>query len=514
MSTLWRGLASQFLLIACVNQNALAAEPLTGSVEKFEIGTTAETLSLSGASKTADLKSSTATGGFNLNAAGTGSTSLNGNANHAELNGNSSQNSGSGLVLQGGIEDGGSLNHSAKLIPDHASKPTVLNGDAKQVNLPIADSKDPAPKKPISMYPVSATPATPTGAPHFIPPISSYGLSPRIGVITTPGYNVPSVTTVKGVSSYVPGFEVSTVKTNDHVVNVQQFRGSDGIISSGGVTSYVPGLSVQTVRSIYYGTGTGGGNGRATGSGVMSYVSGYEVASVPAVNYSGVRSMSSDNNAVTTRSGITSYVPGFEVTIAAAPKTSNTWVPGHIETIAMADFNKNTISGVWSSPSTLETMPQLVAGTESLPTNRIYVQPIIADDHKGLKATAQILSVPHSSMGADWDAWYDKIGRSIYSRWERAEVGPGSAKVRITVDQFRSLSCEVVGFRTAAYAEADSVSETAFRVTALRAVNDLSQYEIPELPPLPANKHAVTFDLEMSRAINGPTGFIVAAPRF
>lgn len=516
MSTLWRGIASQFFLIISVNQIALAAEPLTGNIEKFDMSAAAETGSLTGAAKNGNLKSSSATGGFNLNATNSDSATLDSSAKSAgkDLNGNLNQNSGSGLVLQGGIEDGGSLNHSAKLTPDRASKPMLLKGETKQVNFPLAGFNDHAPQKPISMSPVSATPAIPTGAPHFIPPISSYSLNPRIGVITTPGYSVPSTTTVKGVSSYVPGFEVTSVKTNDHVVNTQTLRHSDSITRSGGVTSYIPGLSVQTVSSVYYGTGTGGGNGRAIGRGVMSYVSGYEVATVPTVVRNSVSSMSSDSKVVTTHGGVTSYVPGFATTIAAVPKTSSTWNPGHVETVAMADFSKNTISGVWYSPSTVDSIPQLVANTETLPSNRQYVTPIIADDNKGLRATAQILSVPHSSMGADWDAWYDKIGRSIYSRWERAEVGPGAAKVRITVDQFRNLSCQVVGFRTAAYAEADSISETAFRVTALRAVNDLSQYEIPELPPLPVNKHSVTFDLEMSRTVNGPSGFIVAAPRF
>lgn len=512
MSTLWRGLASQFFLIIGFNQIALAAEPLTGNIEKFSIGAAAEAGSLNGSVKNANLKSSSATGGFNT--ANSDSMTLNSSTKSAELNGSISQNSGSGLVLQGGIEDGGSLNHSAKLIPDRASKPMLLKGESKQVNYPLVDSNDHAPQKPVTINPVSAMPATPTGTPHFIPPLSSYNLTPRIGVITTPGYSVPSATTVKGVSSYVPGFEVTTVKTNDHVVSTQSVRHSEGITRSGGVTSYVPGYSVQTVRSLYYGTGTGGGNGLAIGHGVMSYVSGYEVATVPVASRSSVSSTRSDSNVVTTHGGITSYVPGFATTIVAAPKSSSTWNPGHVETVAMADFSKNTIAGVWYSPSTVDSIPQLVANTETLPVNRTYVTPIIADDNKGLKATAQILSVPHSSMGADWDAWYDKVGRSIYSRWERAEVGPGAAKVRITVDQFRNLSCQVVGFRTAAYAESDSVSETAFRVTALRAVNDLSQYEIPELPQLPANKHSVTFDLEMSRAVNGPSGFIVAAPRF
>ncbi|MDZ4832992.1 MAG: hypothetical protein SGJ27_04255 [Candidatus Melainabacteria bacterium] len=520
MSTLWRGFASQFFLLMCVsNQSAFAAEPLVGNIEKIELGGTADSASLQGSAKTStsSLNAFANRDGASLNSsANHGSSNLNSilNNNSKNLNSSATHIASPGLVLQGGIEDGGALNNSAKLIPDGASKPTLLKGETKQINFPIADSRDQnPPKKPVPLFPISITPS-PFGAPHIIPPISSYTLSPGIGIVSTPGYNVPTVKSVKGVSAYVPGFEVSTVRSNDHIITTQQTRHSEGVTRSGGVTSYGSGYSVQSIRDLHYGTASGGGGGYSTGRGVVTYVSGFDVATVPSVNYTAANNARSNTNVITTRSGISSYVPGFEVAIASPPKVTNTWHPGKVEIVAMADHSKNTLSGVWYSPSSLESMPQLLAGTEALPANKTYAHAIVAEDNQGLKATAQILSKPHTAMGSDWDAWYDKVGRSIYSRWQRAEVGPGSAKVRINVDQFRNLSCEVVDFRPAAYVDSDSVSETAFRVTALRAVHDLSQYEIPELPPLPAHKYAVTFDIEMARAVNGPTGFIVAAPRF
>lgn len=519
MSTLWRGFASQFFLMMYLsNQSAFAAEALTGNVEKFELGGSAETAPRNGAVKGTDephnngaLNASTATSEFNLNA-DKGGSSLNSSAKGAGFDLNANQNSGTGLVLQGGVEDTGSLNHSLKLIPQGPSKSKVLSGEAKQTNYPIADAQDkPTPTKPVPFFPESVQ-ANPPRVQHYIPPISSYTLSPRIGVLSAPGYNVPSVQTVKGVSSYVPGFEVSSIQKNDHIIDTQTTGHTEGITRSGGITAYTPAYGVHTMQTRYYGS-TDSGPIYASKNGVTTYMPGFDIGLVPSITpTSGVMS-SSNSKSATTHSGITAYVPGFEVAMVPTSKVTDTWHPGRVETVAIADFSKNTLSGVWYSPSAAASIPQLVAGTKALPVNREYVQPIVADDNRGLKAIQQVLSKPHSSMGADWDAWYEKIGHSIYSRWERAEVGPGSATIRITVDQSRNMFCEVVGFRPAANVDSDSVAETAFRVTALRAVNDLSQYEIPELPALSARKHSVTFDLEMSRAVNGPSGVIVAVPR-
>ncbi len=512
MSTLWRGFASLFfLVIGTSNQNAFASDALTGGIAKFEVGAS----SLDAA---AHSRSSNASAQSGLSGSTTRSEA---ESKSAAKSAGDLKGSTASVVLQGGIEDGGSLNNSAKLIPDKASKPTLLKGETKQTNFPIGNVYEHVlPKQPVAQVPM-IVPSTTVYTPHFIPPISSYGLSPRIGIITRPGYSTPSTQTIKGVTSYVPGFEVTQVKTNEHNFNNQTMRHTEAITSSGGVSTYVPGYSVDSIKDRYFGSIGLGHNVISSRRGVVAYVPGYETSTVPVTTYSTSRSSSSDTNIITTRSGISSYVPGFEATTATTTNTSSTWHPGQVEVVASADYTKNTLSGVWYSPSAVQTIPQLVAGTEALPVNREYAQPVnreyaqpvVADDHQGLKATAQILSKPKSSMGSDWDAWYDKIGRAIYSRWERAEVGPGSAKVRITIDQFRNMSCEVVGFRPAAFTEHDSISETAFRVTALRAVRDLSQYEIPELPPLAPHKYAVTFDLEMTRAINGPSGFIVAAPR-
>ncbi|HMX45378.1 MAG TPA: hypothetical protein PKC93_05465, partial [Candidatus Obscuribacter sp.] len=67
---------------------------------------------------------------------------------------------------------------------------------------------------------------------------------------------------------------------------------------------------------------------------------------------------------------------------------------------------------------------------------------------------------------------------------------------------------QVVDFIPAEDVRRDVQVETNFRQTALKAANSVQTYDIPGFPPGSNNK-SVSFDIELKRTADGPTGFSI-----
>jgi hypothetical protein len=413
------------------------------------------------------------------------------------------------ITLQGGVKDAADLKHSVELTP--GDNPRLQSG-AKQNKFPLSVRKEAPASKPSQDY-TSQTPSlgTPARTEHVMPPISTYQLRPSLGVTHSPGYAIKSVQNGKGISAYVPGFEVEHVSTNNHVVSSSKSYSTPVRTTYSGNRSVrnTWALEMPLVRGSDHGASNSPTNKLIIGRGVVSYD---EEHNVSAALNSERKTSRVTQTSVTTRSGVASYEPGYEVTLVAAPKTNSLWIPGHDSLIASASMSKQTLGGIWYSPEPVATVVEPNPGVDNIHPEYVYAQPVVADRGNGLTATARLLPGAESAMGSEWDDWFDSIGRSIYSRWQRADVGPGTVRIRVNVDRFRNLNCEVVNFRPATFVARDTVAETAFRITALRAVRDLSTYEIPELPTFSAQKHSINFDMDMSRSVDGSEGFHIAKP--
>lgn len=129
-----------------------------------------------------------------------------------------------------------------------------------------------------------------------------------------------------------------------------------------------------------------------------------------------------------------------------------------------------------------------------------------------MMATAQMLPqamTTISSLPSNWDEWYKRVSQSIFDQWNRAQTGPGTARLRVTVFRSHDVDCQVVDFYPAPDVQRDAPKETAFRETAIKAVYNLRKCEILAFPR-EAAKSKVCFDMDMKRAVSGPAGCEIA----
>ncbi|MBX9947586.1 MAG: hypothetical protein K2Y39_00350 [Candidatus Obscuribacterales bacterium] len=403
-------------------------------------------------------------------------------------------------LLNGSIKDEAPLNPSLILLPGAADKSRGLNGGlnghqpvAGQVNQFSGNQH---------FFPGQASPS-PFGNPgsplnaaagwatHPIPPLSSYTLTPRNGVMTfDPSYSVTPGTTTKGVTEIAPRYQSRQWQTRN------------------GVTSYVPGYEVSRAgqdqsgfKVQMFGPGMGlrggpfsGGGGfkiegdPVTKDGVTSYVPGYEVKKV--TEKRGTVSDYTPGGLLThtqSRSGVVTYAPGYEVSIM---------VPG---------YRKETLGGQYSAPTNsglLAHAGKLTAGGGE------FAEPVVAQETP-MHADALLLPTLNATVAPTWNDWYHRVAGAIYARWQSVEVGPGVATVRVTVTKDRDLSAQVEDFQPADSVSRNVDAETNFKQCALNAVQLVKQYEIPKFPEN-ADLPRVTFDLEMKRNVESRPGFDVA----
>jgi hypothetical protein len=400
---------------------------------------------------------------------------------------NSSLAAKSGKPLEGNVKQDASLNPSLRVLPApdrHEIFTPFTRQDFFPLNTDLVQYKGGVRYvggKPAPLL-NSLAPTSDGRKSGVIPPIYSYTLTPQNSVMwVAPGYEVSSaisqrkITTStggqavpamnKGVTTWEPGYESSSVISSSHRL-LTKFP-----ITTGGVTTWEPGYEVLQTRML-----------------VQMTAPGREVTNV--AQYGPAMPSAPPNqqiSVITSRHGVVCWTPGYEVSVQT---------PGLIKT---------SLGGLWYAPGSTTTSPG------NLPTIKTFLEAVPGTP--SLVATPLLLPelrVNSADKNLDWDGWYKRVAKAIYSRWQCAEVGPGSTTVRVIITTARDLSCQVVDFTPAEGIDRNVVAETSFREAAVRAVRDIRMFEIPELPPL-AGHNEVTFDVEMRRTVDGPIGIDLAS---
>ncbi|MBX9940018.1 MAG: hypothetical protein K2Y32_12230 [Candidatus Obscuribacterales bacterium] len=296
----------------------------------------------------------------------------------------------------------------------------------------------------------------------------------RSGAVTDYGSPKPSptlaVSSVSGVTTYVPGFEVKTVTRPSNLMTVYHcIHGNLPFLCPGhhiiepGYKAEYNQYSPDQIR------GFDSKNGTPT----------------TVVEQNKVKPYSS-------REGIVTWAPGYEVTVTV-PHTVN-----------------DSLGGKWTTNMTA-LGATAKGGNFRLPvdTNPVFVNMQRVPEEE----TATTLMLPALEKAAvavspNWGQWYKDVAKAIYSRWQYADVGIGTAVVQVKVNQVHDLQAQVVDFRAAPDVARNVKIETQFREAALKAANSVKYYDIPGFPA-GSNQKEVTFNIELKRAADGPGGFRV-----
>ncbi len=473
---------------------AVHAELQGGTKTDSLTGGTSQTALTGGANQTAltgGANQTTLTGGTNsTNLSGSAAqTMLNGAAKIETLKGNATTltTGASHIPLQGGIKDDAALNPSLRLLKPSTSKAgqplapgvgtTFIPGQVTQISGhttsgPLAPVLQPSTSQPgVYQRTLSGT----------IAPISTYTLTRNNSrTWVAPGYEVTPAN-ISRSSAFVPPTSSSSASVSQH-----------------GVTTWVPGYDVSSISQTV-GSAFSISSGRGSGWGIAAYMPEYEVHKVtvtsPPMAY---------DPAASTQKGVTAFAPGYEVTVISHNKGVVTWTPGYELSKLVPGAYKETLSGVWHSGSPT---PALLASQGVLPQpqfTKVLVgpTPMVATGLLLPQLRAQVLEK------LTWDEWYRRVARAIYCRWQYADVGPGCATIRMVVTKDRDIGCQLIDFTPAPDIKRDVAAEKLFRESAVKAVNMVTKFEIPDLPPLDSDK--VVFDLDLKRVVDGPVGVDVA----
>jgi hypothetical protein len=499
------GGASQTALTGGASQTALtggASQPaLTGGASQTALtGGASQTALTGGASQTAltgGASQTALTGGASQTAltGGASQTALTGGASQTQLKGNAASTTLSTRVkhtaLQGGIKDDASLNPSLKLL-----KPATEKG---QPLLPGSGTFIPGQVTQISGHTTSGP-----LAPILQPTTAQPGIYQRPMSGTIPPLSTYTMTRNNSRMWVAPGYEVTPANTSRSTAFVPPTSSSSASATQKGVTTWVPGFDVTSISQIAGATASTLA-GRGIGTGIAAYLPQYEVHKVTVSS----PPMSFDPVAATQK-GVTAFAPGYEVTVISHSKGVVSWTPGYeLSKLAQGAYQE-TLSGVWHTGAPTPALlahqgvlqqPQFTKILTGLPTGPA---PMMATGLLLPQLRAQAVEK------LTWDEWYKRVARAIYCRWQYAEVGPGSATIRMVVTKDRDISCQLIDFTPAADIKRDVAAETLFRESAVKAVNMVTKFEIPDLPqPLDADK--VVFDLDLKRVVDGPVGVDVAS---
>ncbi len=390
--------------------------------------------------------------------------------------------------LQGGIKSESQLNPSLRLVPQFQGQVNG-NGAYGRPMSPIRDSY--VPEQIRGNVHTGGTNGGITGGPvellgdtarggngkmyGLIAPISSYNRTPAHGVINyIPGSNVTSI---------FSGGSRSVDNTPSHYQTVGR-----------GVTVLSPELAVSSIPVPLTAQPTAFFGGRMVGSALGSLTSAIQPALqmiAPGIyTITNLRSSlpapQAEETHYITRHGITT-APGYEVSITP---------PGQ---------SKETLGGRWSANQPTPVSLSAVPGT--LQAQRIFtrIEPVSE------MARANVLTQFQATPCDTWPQWYRVVAKAIYTRWQTADVCPGTAKLEVTIKPDHDISGRVVEFVPADDVERNIPRETEFRETAVKIVDQVGFFEIPDFPKPPANQ--VTFDIDLKRTVNGPTGVsIVGVP--
>ncbi len=418
------------------------------------------------------------------------SGTLSGGTNQTLLNGNATTltTGASRTPLQGGIKNDASLNPSLRLLKPATSKAgqplapgigtTFIPGQVTQ----ISGHTTSGPLAPV-LQPSTASPGVfQRSLNGTIAPISTY-----------------TMTRSNSRTWVAPGYEVTPANISRSSAFVPPTSSSSSSMTQHGVTTWVPGFDVSSISQIAGATASTI-VGHGVGSGIAAYLPQYEVRKITVTS----PPMMFDPAAVTQK-GVTAFAPGYEVTVISHNKGVVSWTPGYELSKLVPGAYKETLSGVWHSGSPT---PALLASQGVLPQpqfTKVLVggpTPMVATGLLLPQLRAQVLEK------LTWDEWYRRVARAIYCRWQYAEVGPGCATIRMIVTKDRDIGCQLIDFTPAPDIKRDVAAETLFRESAVKAVNMVTKFEIPDLPPLDSDK--VVFDLDLKRVVDGPVGVDVA----
>jgi len=397
-------------------------------------------------------------------------------------------------TLQGGVKDDATLNSSLRLFP--------LSTDHTRLNVPVN-------KNSVSPFPQDAQLDQYAGSTHLTPGNSALGIN----------YDTTRATVIRSgvmppISSYTfaprnsviwsaPGFAVLPPSSvTESTYHSSSYNTDPTPVSHGGVTSYLPGFEVNTVSSYRVpiaGPHTG------SGSGLTLWAPGYEIEKVsttvtPPMVVHDLNQTSVD--------GQTTVSSGYQSYRSVSRNGVVCWAPGYEISIEFPGMVKNSLGGVWSTTNTVN---ELHARPGKLPPVRGGENAQVVAVPTPLVASSHLLPGLHVlSEAPNWKQWYSSFADNALSRWHSVDVGPGVAKVRVVVARNRDVSCSVIDFT--AVAERNANAETEFRETAVRCVSSINKFEIPQFPA-GSDLQEVTFDLDMKRLVDGPSGISVATQK-
>jgi len=383
--------------------------------------------------------------------------------------------------LQGGIKEESSLNPSLRLTPQYQGRADANNGLGRSLN-PMKGQYVPetirgsvhtgGSEGGISDGPVQFLGGTPrggnTGMHGVISPISSYQRTPASGVI-----------------NYIPGS--STSFTSEGSLQSKNLMPEHYQTVGRGVVVLTPELTVSSVPRVPAIPMFGGCNRGSALSAVQAMQTSVQMIAPGGNTGDIIRSFlpAGDDTHYVTRHGITT-APGYEVTITP---------PG---------LSKETLGGAWSTNPTTPTSPiELRATPFPMLSQHIFnrIEPAAEVARAGVLADLQ------PGKCDTWPQWYRAVARSIYTHWQAVDVCPGTAKLEVTVKADHDISGQVIEFTPAADIERNVQRETEFREMAVKIVDQIGFFEIPDFPNPPSSQ--VVFDIDLKRTVNGPTGISV-----
>lgn len=404
-------------------------------------------------------------------------------------------------ILKGGVKDEASLNPSVKVIPNKNSK---LRSRPQRGVVQFRGNRGFSPDG-------NLVPRRTRGFPrkrqrtrvHYIKPISSYRFTPRNGIMTFGGHQTIKHPSFHSVSTFRPGRRSKR----------------SGMNSRKGVTTFVPGYgaiiqhkrrvgssnTIKIGKGVFLHNGAGGGYYPGSLTTILSHrpatksVNGV-TAWLPGF---GVTESSNDGKSTTVVN------PGHGVTRIAYSKGVSSWAPGYEVSVQTNTGYKTSLGGMWFEKKT--DPAALRAGPAGRLPERIFVEPVIGQEVP-LLAKANLLPQLRTGPAVKnitWNDWYRSVASSIYTNWANTEIGPGTAKARVTVTRNRDISCEIVDFYPAPYVDRDMDTETRFKVAAFKAVRNVRKKDIPAFPPL-SDKDVAVFDVMLKRTVDGPIGIDIS----
>jgi len=381
-----------------------------------------------------------------------------------------------GKTLEGGVKDEASLKPHLDVIPGNQGRPAGAPMGTGITQYAGGSSYRPGQPLP---YPMHRPPSGPSPRIRTyggtIPPVSTYTLTPRTGIMTFgPTYETKFESTGGGTISVGPSYKGVTTYGDADEIKITTSRN--------GIMTWSPGFGAYSSGSLPM------AHASTTISGISTYRPGYEVKEVAGTK------------------GIRSYSPGYEIAVKPSRKGIVAYSPGYEVAVSAPGLIRSSLGGNWSAGSP-EGDGGLSATPIGMPANMIFAEPVLPG---ALDARPLLLDgVAAEPVAENWQEWYTKTASAIYSRWQYAAVGPGVARVRVTVTASRDIVGQVEDFTPAEGVERNVPAETEFREAALRSVNLLSRFEIPSFPRGSA-KTQVVFAVDMKRTVDGAAGFDVA----